>query len=97
VSGSPAALRDDCALAAIVVLKFRRPGGCKPSTLVIDPDDIAAKGAHAIYLGAGEAKVETVADARGDRPWSRRTERADGAEAAEAGHGSSSGHGARRP
>jgi competence protein ComEC len=81
VSGSPAALRDDCTLAAIVVLKFARPQSCRAAGPVIGADDVAARGAHAVYIEAGgRVRVETVADTRGDRPWSRRAEPADDAE-----------------
>jgi len=75
VAGSPAALRDDCARAAILVLKFPRPKGCAPPGPVIDVDDIAARGAHALYLDGGQIRIETVADRRGDRPWAPRSRR----------------------
>jgi competence protein ComEC len=66
---TPAALRDDCAAAAIVVLSFARPGGCGRPAVVIDPGDIAARGAHALTIADGRVRIETVADARGLRPW----------------------------
>jgi competence protein ComEC len=69
VRNSPVALRDDCAAASIVVLKFARPKGCKPRGPLIDADDITAKGAHALYIDGGQVRIETVADTRGDRPW----------------------------
>jgi competence protein ComEC len=69
VAGTPAALRDDCARAAIVVLRFARPVGCNPSGALIDPDDLAARGAHALTVADGRVRIETVADARGARPW----------------------------
>jgi competence protein ComEC len=67
---SAAALRDDCTLAPVVVLPFPKPARCRPAGPVIDPDDLAARGTHALTIEAGKARVETVADARGDRPWS---------------------------
>ncbi len=69
VTAAPAALRDDCTAAAIVVLRFARPGGCSPSGALIDPTDVAARGAHALTIADGRVRVETVADARGQRPW----------------------------
>jgi competence protein ComEC len=69
VANSPAALRDDCAAAAILVIKVRRPKGCAPPGLVIDSDTLAARGAHALRIDAGRIRVETVADTRGHRPW----------------------------
>jgi competence protein ComEC len=68
--GSAAALRGDCVAAAIVVLKFAKPGGCRPSGVIIDVGDITARGAHALTIRDGRLRVETVADARGNRPWS---------------------------
>jgi competence protein ComEC len=69
VANSPVTLRDDCALAAILVLKFPKPKGCNPPGPAIDADDIAAKGAYALYIDGGQVRIETVADTRGDRPW----------------------------
>jgi competence protein ComEC len=67
----PAALADDCARAGILVLTFPRPRGCRPAGLAIDFFDMHRKGTHAIYLGDGTIRMETVGDARGDRPWTR--------------------------
>ena len=72
VASTAAALRDDCALAAILVLKFPRPRGCRPAVSAIDIDDVLARGAHALTIEGGKVRVETVADARGDRPWARK-------------------------
>jgi competence protein ComEC len=69
VAVSPSALRDDCAAAFIVVLKFPKPRGCTSPAPVIDIGDVRARGAHALAIGNGRVRVETVAEARGDRPW----------------------------
>jgi competence protein ComEC len=69
---SAAALRDDCTLAPILVLAFPKPARCRPAGPVIDADALAARGTHALTIEAGRVRVETVADARGDRPWSAR-------------------------
>jgi competence protein ComEC len=69
VAWTPAALRDDCRAAAIVVLRFVRPAGCSPSGALIDRDDIAARGAHALSIADGRVRIETVAGSRGLRPW----------------------------
>ena len=67
---SPAALRDDCAIARIVVLKFEKPRACAgAATTLIDVDDLTARGAHALYLEDGRVRVVAVADGRGERPW----------------------------
>ena len=33
------------------------------------PDDVTARGAHALTIEDGRVRIETVADTRGDRPW----------------------------
>ena len=73
VSGWAAALRDDCTAASIVVLQFPKPNGCRPPGAVIDRDDVSVRGAHALTIADGRVTIETVADTRGDRPWSERT------------------------
>ena len=69
VAESAAALRDDCGSASILILKFPKPNGCRPSGRVIDVDDVRARGAHALTVADGRIAVETVADMRGIRPW----------------------------
>jgi competence protein ComEC len=72
VTNAPVALRDDCASAAILVTRFARPRGCSPPGVAIDVADIRRNGAHALYVDTGGVRIETVADNRGDRPWSPR-------------------------
>ena len=72
VAGSAAALRDDCAAASILVLKFPKPKGCRPPGTVIDSDDVTVRGAHALTIEDGRVRIETVAETRGDRPWAAR-------------------------
>lgn len=77
VARSPAALRDDCRDAQVLVLRFSRGAPCGGGRLVMDRADLQRLGAHAVYLpsehgGGQQLRVETVAGARGDRPWSRR-------------------------
>jgi competence protein ComEC len=69
VANSPAALRDDCPAAAILVLKFARPHGCSPAGVAIDVEDVRRNGAYGLYVEATGVRVETVAGNRGDRPW----------------------------
>ena len=54
VARSGAALRDDCAAAAIVVLAFPKPARCRPAGLAIDTGDLAARGAHALTIDNGK-------------------------------------------
>jgi competence protein ComEC len=70
---SGAALRDDCALAAILILQFPKPKRCRPAGPLIDIDDIDIRGPHALTIEDGKVRVETVADTRGDRPWAQKT------------------------
>jgi competence protein ComEC len=73
------ALAEDCAAADVVVVlvtvrracsgRGRGTGGAG-AKVVIDLYDLRRDGAHAVYFGTGKPRVETVAAARGDRPWS---------------------------
>jgi competence protein ComEC len=83
VANSPAALRDDCDAAAILVLRFARPRGCSPSAVAIDVETVRRGGAHALYVEARGVRVETVADNRGDRPWAPRLSADDGSRTAD--------------
>jgi competence protein ComEC len=77
IANSPAALRDDCAAAAILVLKFPKPKGCIPPGPAIDTDDLSTRGAHALHIDGGQIRIETVADTRGNRPWAPQHRRDD--------------------
>ena len=57
VSRSAAALRDDCAMASIMVLQFSRPKGCRQPAAVIDSNDVSARGAHALTIDDGSTVV----------------------------------------
>ncbi len=66
------ALADDCRNADVVIsaVPVRRP--CPSARVVIDRADLRRDGAHALYLEADGARVESVAARRGDRPWAPR-------------------------
>lgn len=69
----PAALDDDCARAAILVLDFPAPRGCTVSGQILDFFKLRNEGTHSVYIdGPGSWRIETVASARGVRPWSPR-------------------------
>ena len=53
VADSPAALRDDCAAAAILVLKFARPGAAARRGRRSTPTTSPRKGAHALTIEGG--------------------------------------------
>jgi competence protein ComEC len=65
----PAAQDDDCALADILVAPFRVAKACRSKALVIDSSDLRRDGAVALYIDGGRIRSQTVAAARGQRPW----------------------------
>ncbi|MBN9280465.1 MAG: hypothetical protein J0I57_22955, partial [Hyphomicrobium sp.] len=69
-SRHPAALRDDCERADILVLRQHRPAECAASALVIDAAALRREGAHALTFRGTEIVVTTVAGQHGRRPWS---------------------------
>lgn len=73
IADTPAAWRDDCTAASVLILKFPQPRGCRPHGPVIDRDDVSARGAHALTIKDGRVRIETVADVRGIRPWAAAT------------------------
>lgn len=73
VSRHPRALADDCRRAGLLVLRFPKPGGCVTQAPVIDFFALRREGTHAVFVDdGGDIRIETVAAARGDRPWSQR-------------------------
>jgi len=70
VSQHAASMADDCAMAGLLILPRPAPKGCAGPRFVIDFFDVRAKGTHAVYVEGPRLRIETVADARGVRPWS---------------------------
>lgn len=78
VARHPAAIRDDCDAAQIIVLSEPRPKFCNARGVVIDVFDVWRDGTHAIYIDADPSninspravRIDTVAAHRGERPWS---------------------------
>ncbi len=71
VALNPAALRDDCARAGVVIVRGPRPRGCDRPAAVIDIFALKALGAHAIFIDdGGRARIETARSAASARPWS---------------------------
>ena len=69
----PAALREECGRADILVAAMPVTLDCKGPQVLIDPSNLRRAGAHAITLyGDRRAAVRTVAATTGARPWSRR-------------------------
>lgn len=64
----------DCRNAGIVLALYRAPRGrgldCMPGLTRIDLSDVAAQGAHAIWIEEGRPpRIKTVAEISGSRPW----------------------------
>jgi len=76
VARHPAAFGDDCRRASIVVSRIVSPRSCTAPKAVIDFFAARREGTHAIYIAEdGKLEIETVAHARGARPWSARPSR----------------------
>ena len=66
VARNPAALADDCRLAAVVVSRYAAPPGCSAAATVIDRTALALGGAHALYRlpddggGSPRFRIETA-------------------------------------
>jgi competence protein ComEC len=63
------ALLDDCRLADVVVSLVPVRGACASARTLIDRFDLWREGTHAVWLDDRRVRVESVADARGNRPW----------------------------
>jgi competence protein ComEC len=64
----PGAVEEDCRIAQIVIAPFsiRR---CRTARVIVDRRALKAHGAHALYIDGLSIRTETVAKARGNRPW----------------------------
>lgn len=71
----PAALAEECARADIVVAQIPLHRRCPNARVTVDRIDLWADGAHALYMEGQSIRIETVAQHRGTRPWSRMTSR----------------------
>lgn len=69
----PAALAEECSRADIVIAQMPVNRRCPNARAKIDRRDLWKEGAHALYLDGQSIRIETVANARGNRPWSRNT------------------------
>lgn len=64
------ALLEDCALADALISLVPLRRRCPRPAVVIDRFDLWRNGAHALWLDHGGVRVESVAEAQGERPWS---------------------------
>ena len=65
----PGALEEDCRLADIVIAPFTIGKKCRAARVIVDRRMLKAEGAHALYIEGLSIRTETVASARGRRPW----------------------------
>ena len=65
----PGALEEDCRLADIVIAPFTVGKKCRAARVIVDRRMLKAYGAHALYIEGLSIRTETVAAARGHRPW----------------------------
>jgi len=65
------ALEEDCRVADIVIVPFTIGERCRAARVIVDRRMLKEKGAHALYIEGLSVRTETVAQARGNRPWVR--------------------------
>ena len=68
----PRAFDEDCRRADLVVSAVPAWDLCPGPETVVDRFDLWRSGSHAIWLGPDGVRVESVAEARGERPWATR-------------------------
>jgi competence protein ComEC len=73
----PAALREDCRRAQVVIMRMPLSRPCPSAELVIDVSDLEAYGAHAITFEGNRYRIVSIAAYRGMRPWVRRPVRSN--------------------
>lgn len=72
ISKHPSSLGDDCAQSALLIATYPLPQGCRGPREMFDLYRLRNEGTHAITVAPdGGFKIETVAAARGERPWVR--------------------------
>jgi competence protein ComEC len=64
-----AALEEECGSARIVVVKFALSGHCQGPALVLDRDDLARHGTHAVWIDAEKLTLRKARPIPGARPW----------------------------
>ncbi len=67
----PAALAEECSRADIIIAQIPINHRCPKVRVKVDRIDLWSDGAHALYLDGQSIRIETVAQSRGERPWSR--------------------------
>ncbi len=72
VAQSPDALLDDCFRADLLITRVAVEIWCPHPKRIIDRRTILEGGAHAIWFEEGRARIRTVAQVSGRRPWAPR-------------------------
>jgi len=70
-----AAIDPACSGGGVVVSAVPIRQACRGPKLVVDRFDLWRRGAHALWLTPTGARVETVAEWQGDRPWAHKPHR----------------------
>jgi len=65
------ALEEDCRTADIIIAPSTIGKGCRAARVIVDHRVLKEDGAHALYIEGLSIRTETVAGARGARPWVR--------------------------
>ena len=68
------ALEEDCRVADVVIAPFTVGKHCRAARVIVDRRMLKEQGAHALYIEGLSIRTETVAKARGKRPWAKPTE-----------------------
>ncbi len=63
------AVEEDCRTADVVIAPFTVGQRCRAARVIVDRRVLRAQGAHALYVEGLSIRTETVAAARGHRPW----------------------------
>lgn len=74
ILSSAAALRDHCATASVIVVRFLAGRACEGSArtpILIDPSAVRSGDGHLLTFTQTGIELRTVAEARGARPWTR--------------------------
>lgn len=74
ISRNLSQLDDDCLRAGLIIALYPVNDHDRKACAaqILDRRDAWSDGAHAVYLTSNRIRIESAADRRGDRPWSRR-------------------------
>lgn len=65
----PSGLAEDCQRAGLIILTMPRPEACHTKAVTIDLYALRDEGTHAVYIEGERLRVVSVAESRGNRPW----------------------------